>query len=209
MILSEPPARHPFTTMKVVLLSGLADPATCALSPIQRRFLDAIDAPAESKVYWNFPYVPSARPRVHPPLWLASIRNYAQFLRASKPAYRDRARVHWRALLESTESLVVVTGSCGLEILNHCVDDGDAGRIAHVFALGPVARARPNAPHTIVQGTRDPITKLYFRRGDVALPGVGHMNYLEDSRALGLVNTFLCNSTSRFSAPASISRSAS
>ncbi|MEA2339299.1 MAG: hypothetical protein QOE82_3306, partial [Thermoanaerobaculia bacterium] len=82
-------------------------------------------------------------------------------------------------------------------------------RIAHVFALGPVARARPNAPHTIVQGTRDPITKLYFRSGDVALPGVGHMNYLEDSRALELVNTFLCNSTSRFSAPASISLSAS
>jgi hypothetical protein len=215
MILSEPPARHPFTASKVVLLSGLADPATCALSPIQRRFLDAIDAPAESKVYWNFPYVPSTRPRAHPPLWLASIRNYAQFLRASKPAYRDRARVHWRALLESTESLVVITGSCGLEILNHCVEDGDdcvdggsAGRIAHVFALGPVARARPNAPHTIVQGTRDPITKLYFRSGDVALPGVGHMKYLEDSRALELVNTFLCNSTSRFSAPASISRSA-
>lgn len=209
MILSEPPARHPFTTMKVVLLSGLADPATCALSPIQRRFLDAIDAPAEWKVYWNFPYVPSARPRVPPPLLLASIRNYAQFLRASKPAYRDRARVHWRALVESTESLVVITGSCGLEILNHCVDDGDADRITHVFALGPVARARPQAPHTIVQGTRDPITKLYFRRGDVALPGVGHMNYLEDSRALELVNTFLCNSTSRFSAPASISRGAS
>ncbi len=209
MILSEPPVQHPFTTRKVVLLSGLADPATCALSPIQRRFLDAIGAPAESKVYWNFPYVPSTPPRTHPPLWLASIRNYAQFLRASKPAYRDRARVHWRALLESTDSLVVITGSCGLEILNHCVEDRDADRIAHVFALGPVARARPNAPHTIVQGTRDPITKLYFRRGDVALPGVGHMKYLEDSRALELVNTFLCNSTSRFSAPASISRSAS
>ncbi|MEA2337706.1 MAG: hypothetical protein QOE82_1713, partial [Thermoanaerobaculia bacterium] len=125
MILSEPPARHPFTTRKVVLLSGLADPGTCALSPIQRRFLDAIDAPAESKVYLNFPYVSSTRPRVHPPLWLASIRNYAQFLRASKPAYRDRARLHWRALLESTESLVVITGSCGLEILNHCVVDDD------------------------------------------------------------------------------------
>ena len=209
MILSEPPARHPFTTRKVVLLSGLADPETCALSPVQRRFLDAIDAPVESKVYWNFPYVPSARPRTDPPLWLASIRNYAQFLRASKPAYRDRARVHWRALLDSTESLVVITGSCGLEILNHCADGEGLGRIAHVFALGPVARARPNAPHTIVQGTRDPITKLYFRSGDVALPGVGHMNYLEDSRVLGLINTLICNSTSRFSARDSISRSAS
>ncbi|HWW61130.1 MAG TPA: hypothetical protein VN181_07175, partial [Thermoanaerobaculia bacterium] len=112
---------------------------------------------------------------------------------------------HWRALADATESLVVITGSCGLEILNQSSDERDP--IEHVIALGPVARSRPRAPHTLVQGTRDPFSKFFFRRCDVELPGVGHMNYLEDERVLRLTHQ-LCSNTSRFSAAASISRGA-
>jgi hypothetical protein len=202
MILSEPPARHPFTPLKVVLLSGLSDPSTCALSAAQTRFLASLAAPEESKIYWNFPYLPSPGARRDPPLWLASLRNLRQFLQASRPAYR----AHWHALAASAESLVVITGSCGLEIFNHCLEAGDP--VGHLFALGPVARARPAVPHTLVQGTRDPFSRVFFRKCDVELPGVGHMTYLGDSRVQRLVNDYLCSSTFPSAAPASISRDA-
>jgi len=202
MILSEPPAAHPFTELKVVWLSGLSDPATCALSASQRRFMDSLAVPDESKLYRNFPYVASQHARRDPPLWLASIRNARQFLAASHPSYR----VHWRALAASAASLVVITGSCGLEIFNHCVDADDPVR--HVFALGPVAWTRPSVPHTLVRGTRDPFSRMFFRKCDVELSGVGHMNYLEDSRVQRLINDYLCSNTSPSPERASISRNA-
>lgn len=203
MILSEPPARHPFTPLKVVLLTGLSDPATCALSAVQTRFLASLAAPEAAKIYWNFPYLPSSKARRDPPLWLASIRNLRQFLQASRPAYRE----HWRALAASTESLVVITGSCGLEIFNHCREPRDP--VGHVFALGPVARARPAVPHTLVRGTGDPFPRVFFRKCDVELSGVGHMNYLDDSRVQRLVNDYLCSSTSPSPAAGPTCRSAS
>lgn len=202
MILSSPPARHPFTPRKVVLLSGLSDPSTCALSAVQTRFMASLAAPEESKIYWNFPYLPSSKERRNPPLWLASIRNVQQFLGASHPGYRP----HWRALAASAESIVVITGSCGLEIFNHCFEAGDP--VEHVFALGPVARARPAASHTLVRGTRDPFSRVFFRKCDVELSGVGHMNYLDDSRVQRLVNDYLCSNTFPSPAAASISQGA-
>lgn len=189
-MLSEPPAVHPFTPMKIVLLTGLSDPSTCALSAAQMRFLASLAAPESAKLYWNFPYLASANTRRDPPLWLASIRNAEQFLRASRREYRE----HWQALASSAESLIVITGSCGLEIFNHCVAANDPVR--HVFALGPVAWRRPSVPHTLIRGTRDPFSWAFFRKCDVELSGVGHMNYLDDSRVQRLVNDYLCSSTS-------------
>lgn len=198
MILSEPPTRHPFTPLKVVLLTGLSDPTTCALSAAQTRFMASLAAPETAKIYWNFPYLPSSQTRRDPPLWLASIRNFRQFFQASRPVYRE----HWRALAASAESLVVITGSCGLEIFNHCREARDP--VGHVFALGPVARARPAVPHTLVRGTRDPFPRVFFRKCDVELSGVGHMNYLDDSRVQRLINDYLCSSTSPSPAAGSI-----
>jgi hypothetical protein len=190
MILSEPPVRHPFTPLKVVLLTGLSDPATCALSAVQTRFMASLAAPETAKLYWNFPYLPSSKARRDPHLWLASIRNFRQFFQASRPAYRE----HWRALAASAESLVVITGSCGLEIFNQCLEARDP--VGHVFALGPVARERPAVPHTLIQGTRDLFSRMFFRECHVELSGVGHMNYLDDCRVQRLINDYLCSSTS-------------
>jgi hypothetical protein len=57
MIVFRRPARHAFTAVKVVLLSGLSDPASCDLSRSQTRFLAALRVPEAWKVYANFPYV--------------------------------------------------------------------------------------------------------------------------------------------------------
>ncbi len=203
MMIHRPPALHPLTKLKVVLLSGLSDPQTTALSDGQTAFLAALDAPEEAKIYRNFPYVPCAERRKAPTLWLASWRNGVQFLAASRNPYRDAARAHWRALVDSTERLVVITLSCGTEIVNHCADETDAGRDIQVIALGPVARRRPELPHTLVQGARDYISKAFFRHADVELDGVHHLNYLDNEQV-----TELCSNTLRSSAAVSICHNA-
>lgn len=201
-MIDHPPVRHPLTPLKVVLLSGLSNPQSCALSPAQTGFLAALDVAEEAKVYWNFPYVPGEAWRTTP-LWLASWRNYRQYRLASRDAYRLNAQRHWRALVRSTERLVVITLSCGIEIVNQCVDIDDTRRDIHIIALGPVAHARPTLPHTLVQGSRDSISKFFFNDADVVIDGVGHMDYLGDRQVAEL-----CNNISRSSAADSICRSA-
>jgi hypothetical protein len=188
VIVHQPPTRHPPTPVKVAIMSGLSDPTTCALSEVQRRFMAAVRVPERWKVYWNFPYVPSARDRHDPPLWLASARNGWQYLLASAPGYRTAARRHWRALADSTGHLVVVTLSCGLEILNHLLGPEDEGKRLDVIALGPVASGRPRTPATLVQGTADYVSRLFFRRRDVSLPGVQHLDYFHHPHVLELTN---------------------
>ncbi len=188
MIVYQPPTRHPNTPVKVAVMSGLSDPTTCALSGIQKRFMAAVDVPEEWKVYWNFPYVPCERERQDPPLWLASVRNGWQYLLASSPGYRAAARRHWRALADSAERLVVVTLSCGLEILNHVLGPEDEGKSLDVIALGPVASGPPRVPSVMVQGTADYVSRLFFRRRDVSLPGVQHLEYFLHPLVLELTN---------------------
>jgi hypothetical protein len=203
MMVHRPPARHPLTKLKVVLLSGLSDPRTTALSTRQTEFLAALDAPDEAKIYWNFPYVPCSGQRRQPPLWLASWRNGRQFFAASRNPYRDAARAHWRALTASTDRLVVITLSCGVEIINHCTDERDGDRDIHVVALGPVAWRRPDLPHTLVQGAHDYISKAFFRHADVEIAGVHHMNYLDNEQVAEL-----CSNTLRSGAAVSTCRNA-
>jgi hypothetical protein len=209
LIVSQPPMRHPFTPVKVALLSGLSDPETCALSRVQTDFLAALQVPESWKVYRNFPYAPCpAGARREPPLWLASLRNLRQFLQAGRRPYRDAARRHWEALAESAGELVIVTLSCGLEILNHCLPPRGRNGL-HVFALGPVAREPPRAACTLLQGARDYLSKLFFRTADVVLPGVGHMDYLGNPEVFQRINEYLCSSISRSSGPACPCRRAS
>jgi hypothetical protein len=208
VIVQRPPARHASTAMKVVLLSGLSDPRTCALTESQTEFLRWLPVDEEAKVYRNFPYVLCTEPRKQPPLWLASWRNTWQFLRASSGSYRDAARGHWRALADSAESLVVITLSCGLEIINQCLDDDDARRPIQILAVGPVAWHKPEVPCTLIQAKDDYISKCFFRRPDVVVSPGGHMNYLAKPDVLQCINDYLCSNTSRLRAAASISLSA-
>jgi len=196
MILCKEPTRHAFTTGKVVLLSGLSDPATCALSAVQRQFLAALRVPETWKVYWNFPYVPCPESRpLPPPLWRASWHNLRQFVLASRQAYRRAARRHWEALRSSTEDLVVIALSCGLEIVNACLSDVGGCPRVRLVALGPVAWRIPRIPHVLIQGERDYISKVFFRKVDMVLPGVGHLAYFQHPRVLHFVNEYLCGNT--------------
>jgi hypothetical protein len=189
-------------------LHGLSDPSSCALTDGQLQFLARLDADEHEKLAANFPYVPCARPASRPPLWLASWRNTRQFLEAPRPRYRDAARRHWRALADSCDELLVITLSCGLEILNQCIDAGDEQRAISVIALGPVARKAPPLDCTLVRGEGDRIAQWFFPESDIVLRGAGHMDYLRHPATLHLVNERLCGNTSKSSAPVSTFRNA-
>jgi hypothetical protein len=192
MIVYRPPERLPYTAVKVAILSGLSDPSSCALAASQTRFLKGLDLPDEFKIYRNFPYLPCHDgPGREPPLWLASGRNLAQFLMASAPRYRDAARRHWDALLDSAARLVVITLSCGLEIVNQCLAASGPCPALQLIALGPVAWRRPPVPCTLIQGSNDRISKLFFGRCELVLARVGHMGYLEDERVSRFINEIL------------------
>jgi len=181
MIVLKPPVTHPATKLKVVLLSGLSDPSNCALSGSQRRFLDQLPLPPECKVYANFPYLPTGPDeQASIPIAMASLRNLNQFLGAWRSPYHQSAQAHWAALAMSCERLLVVTISCGLQILNACLTTGIRPASVNVLCLGPVAWRRPAVPHTLVRGSRDYVVNPWFRAVDVTLPGVGHLDYLKD-----------------------------
>jgi hypothetical protein len=191
MLVHQQEFQHPFTPAKVVLLSGLSDPTTCALTPVQQQFLSALHVPEAWKVYWNFPYVPCPGEPGQTPLWRASWQNFRQFVLASRRSYRTAARRHWQALVRSTEELFVITLSCGLEILNNSLSAHWPIPRVHVFALGPVAWRKPRVGHTLIQGASDAISKLFFRKVDVLLPGVGHMNYFQHESVFRLIDEAL------------------
>lgn len=203
MIVNEPPSTHDYTPVKVALMSGASNPRSCGLSAVQYQFLDGLDLPSSSKIYMNFPYLPAYRHADgQPPLWLASWRNLNQFLGASRRAYQESAALHLQTLLNSCDRLLIVTLSCGLEILNSCLAVLGTVDSLHVLSLGPVAWGRPPVPHVLVQGTRDYISQSFFRQVETRLSHVGHMDYLEQASVHDLVNDYLsqhvCGSTSGY-----------
>jgi hypothetical protein len=133
----------------------------------------------------------------------ASWRNGLQFLAASgwrsKAAadYRRSIIAHWNAFAGSTDRMLLIAGSCGLQIARLCLAETDDRRCdVRVAALGPVAFSRPACECLLVQGSRDGVSRLFFRRPDRRVSAVGHMGYASDSRVFDVVNRWICDNIS-------------
>lgn len=198
MIYSRPPADHPTTPVKIALLTGLSNPWSCALSDVQRAFMASLHFPEEWKVYRNFPWIAAEDPAAPPPLWRASFHNGWQFLAASTPLYRRFAKAHWEALLRSTDHVLIIAGSCGLQIAT-CLLAGRPACATQIDMLGygPVAWRRPPARCRLVQNERDSVSHCFFRKTEVRLAGSGHMNYLDDQRLIEIAEQWISNSISK------------
>ncbi len=82
--------------------------------------------------------------------------------------------------MNSTEHLLLVTGSCGLQLALEGLQ-GAAAEFDRVqaLALGPVAnqtQARTTMRLLAVQGERDWLSRRFFSP-DVIVPGLGHLEY--------------------------------
>lgn len=197
MIYSQPPTNHPVTPVKIALLTGLSNPWNCALSDVQRDFLASLHLPESWKVYRNFPWTTGGDVPAATPLWRASFHNAWQFLAASTPLYRRLGRTHWEALVHSTDHVVVLAGSCGLQIANCLLTEcpARATRI-DILGFGPVAWRRPPVKHRLVQNRGDAISRCFFRKAEDVLAGAGHMNYLEDPRLTEIAEQWILSSIS-------------
>jgi hypothetical protein len=160
----------------VTFLTGQSDPQRNALSPEQHAFLEALPIPPEARLPLNFPWRESA-PHRDVPLWSASLANTRQYLSARRDGFSARHRRDLDALLARAEHVVFLAGSCGLELFLGMRPPEDVWPRLHVFAYGPVARARPPVDCLLVCGRRDPISRAFFPRADVEVDA-DHMGYL-------------------------------
>ena len=193
MLVTMPPAEHRYAKHRIAFVSGLSDPGTCALSPAQHDFLDALQASQSEILRLNFPYVSEAASaeRSAPALLLASWRNAVQYRLARTARFRKAATRHFESLLKSTQRLLLVTLSCGLEIVRCAMPAIPTAASVTIVALGPVARRLPSAECYTVQGTRDYLSRAFFPSPSHAITGLGHLGYMQSGEVRALVNRYL------------------
>lgn len=163
----------------VTFLTGQSDPGRNALSAEQSAFLDSLALPEGERLPLNFPWDHETAPHRDVSLAQATVANVAQFLGARRARFGARHRADLERLLARTEHLVLLAGSCGLELLRAIDPPREAWPRLHVFAYGPVAWARPEWHCHLVGGRRDPISRAFFTRPDT-LVDADHMSYLRE-----------------------------
>jgi len=180
------------TRTRLLWLSGRSDPSSVALSPAQRSLLQGCQDtyPDLDVVPCNFPYRGDSSWR-GVPLPLAALRNGAQFLAAAWPAQRRQAEVVWRTVCSDARRVLVLTGSCGAELLRTVEGATPPDVAVSALALGPVAWRAPQSLSLAVVGDRDRIAAAFVRRWRVPylteVAGVGHMDYLETAEVRRIV----------------------
>lgn len=177
--------------IRIAFLTGRSDPSRCGLSPQQQAFLEALRASRRELVDRNFPYVAPQPGHVAVPLPLAAWRNFGDYVGARRPAFAERHRVKVEAMFEGSGSVVLLAGSCGLELLANLRLAADVRARLHVFAYGPVARHAPDVARLLcVQGRGDWISRVGWR-GPVHPVGGGHMDYLRQPEVQALCEDFI------------------
>lgn len=171
-----------------VLLTGLSSFRSAELSSEQFEFLRAV-TPINTKIVTsNFPYhadflekTPSSST-----LLVASLLNTAQFILAGfSSRYGKIIANRLNHLFEQSQgNLVIITGSCGLSLLNAALP---YLRIAHpeklmIIALGPVCfRLKPYSFKLYqIRGLRDWVSKLANTGKIDYFVNCGHLDYYRD-----------------------------
>lgn len=174
---------------RIAFLTGQSDPGRCALSPAQRRTLDALAADADGIdcVPRNFPWTTDTASWRPVPLLHASLANGRQYLAARRGALSPFAPPDIAAArdwLQASPRTLLLVGSCGLSLLDLLLAPLDAGARARlcVVAYGAVAPRWPaHIDGVQLRGDRDRIARWF---GPVDGPPLqtlscGHMDYLD------------------------------
>jgi hypothetical protein len=171
--------------VQVAFLTGQSDTARCALSPLQRAFLEALPLPASAKLTLNFPYHAETAPWRKVPLLAASISNARQYRASRHPEFAARHAPHVTRQLARAPRTLILAGSAGLELLANLRLPRETLDRVHVFAYGPVARRVPDCDCVLVQGRRDWISRWWFRTVDHQVDCT-HLDYLQSPEVLEL-----------------------
>ncbi len=170
--MTSPASRPP---LQVLFCTGQSDPRSCALSPEQEAFLDALDLPDGVAVPWNFPYDAGLAPHRAVPLWLASLRHLVLAVRIRLPGWSSAHRPRVEARLREADRTLVLAGSIGLDLLGRLELPDDVLARVVVVAYGPVATKPPRCRTVRVASRHDWLARWW--PADVEVEA-GHLDYL-------------------------------
>lgn len=160
------------------------------LSHAQREFQARTCVPTEDWLQHNFPWhetfpFPETFHLLH-----ASFNNVTHYLRSRRASFATSHREAVTQLLGKNDTILLLAGSCGLELFNNLRLPDDLRRRIHIFAYGPVSRQLPDvASYCLVQGTHDWLSRFYHPHAHhrYACP---HMGYLHAPETLRLFNDY-------------------
>jgi hypothetical protein len=162
----------------VAFITGHSVRGCTGLSQEQRDFQQRSGIPLEHWQPHNFPYQKTF-PFPEPfQLLSASFNNVCHYLSSRHSSFAAAHRASVSEHLSTYDTILLLAGSCGLELFNNLhLPEGIRRRI-HLFAYGPISRRLPEAAsYQIVQGTQDFLSRLYHPRADHRYP-CPHMGYL-------------------------------
>lgn len=171
-------------------ITGHSVPGCTGLSSEQREFQRRSAAPEDRWLRHNFPWVETF-PFPEPfRLLRASWNNARHFFESRRPSFREAHRRGVIELFAPFDAVILLAGSCGLELLCNLDLPAETLRRVHVFACGPVSRRRPRVASLFVaQGERDLISRAFHKQAD-ARYRCPHLGYLEAPETLRLFDEF-------------------
>lgn len=160
------------------------------LSQEQRDFQQRTDIPPGHWLPHNFPYH-ATFPFPEPfNLLRASVNNVLHYSRSRFPAFAKTHRDAVAQVLAPYDTILLLAGSCGLELFNNLGLPAELRQRIHIFACGPVSRRAPEVASCImVQGMHDWLSRFYHPRVDHRYP-CPHMGYLLAPETLRLFNAY-------------------
>ncbi|MES2597693.1 MAG: hypothetical protein V4662_20270 [Verrucomicrobiota bacterium] len=171
-------------------ITGHSVPGCTGLSREQKDFQRRSGIPLEHWLQHNFPWnetFPFPEPFR---LLSASANNVRHYLRSQEEKFAADNREAVTKLFTPYDSVLLLAGSCGLELFNNLQLSNELRRKIHIFAYGAVSRRLPEvASHLLVQGRHDWLSRFYHPRADHRYP-CAHMGYLEAPETLKLLNEY-------------------
>ena len=182
---------------RLCLLTGQSSFTTSALPDDKRAFLTMV-APAGAEVTMTgFPWHAAVSDERAPPgLLAASLRNASQWLWARRhEGFRAAlSAILGLALARTEERLLLVTGSCGVDLLAQALSRLPShGPELWVASLGPVGRLPPDrriARSLIIQGRGDSWSRLLWRGRVHRRPDCGHLDYYRNRETIAATAAF-------------------
>lgn len=161
------------------------------LSSTQVAFQQRSMIPEERWLKCNFPYIPTTPFPDSVPLLTASLNNAAHYMFSRGQRFRKQNQQAVVSAFADVDCIILLAGSCGLELLNNLALPAELRRKMHVFACGPVSRAMPEvASFYSAQGIHDWISRAFHRQANLRFP-CSHMNYLNSPITLSAFNSFV------------------
>lgn len=176
--------------MKIAFITGLSTWGNHSLSPEQTSFLNSLQTEENNKIYCNFPYTNNVKKYKHTNVVLASFSNALQYF-LSRTKWIENKSTQLKHIIKENDKVLLLAGSCGLELLNNIKFSKEEKEKIHIIAYGAVARKIPDFQYlTLIQGKKDFIARIWIHIYDIKIEG-HHMNYLESKEFLDFVNSYV------------------